>query len=144
MAASRKDTRKALGRLLKATVTSAKEVFPYQETSLKGKSPIVVISSAGSLRERITLRGSAATFQFDAHVFVLQGVKNGPWLNEQAEDMLDDIEQQICEAVDNNQRNAPYWESIRYAESSDAREPLTIEGNTYLYERIAIQVSVPR
>lgn len=143
MAASRKLTRQALGALLKTSVTKAKEVYRYQETAFKAKSPIVVISSGSSARERLTMRGSGAMFQFDAHIFVLQKTKDGTWLNEQAEDLLDDIEQQICEAVDTNQRTAA-WEAIKYADATDARDPVTIEGNTYLYESIPIAISVPK
>ena len=67
MAASRKATRQALGQLLDAVVTKAKEVYRYQETSFKGKSPLVVISSGSSSRERLTLRGSSAVFQLAFH-----------------------------------------------------------------------------
>lgn len=143
MAASRKVSRQALGQLLKTAVTTAKEVYRYQETQFKGKSPIVVISSGSSTRERVTMRGSFATFQFDVHVFVLQKTKDGTWLNEQAEDLLDDIEQQICEAIDSNQRTAA-WQAIRYSDATDARDPVTIEGNTYLYERIPVAVTAPQ
>lgn len=139
MVASRKAVRHALGALLANAVTAAQAVYAYQETQLRGRSPIVSINSASSTRERFTMQGSLATFAFDVHVFVLQRAKDGSWYdNEQAENLLDDIEQQICQAVDENQ-HGEHWVSLRYAGSSDAREPVTIEGNIYLYELLQIE-----
>lgn len=143
MTASRKDVRNALGALLKASVTKAKEVFSYQETTFAGKSPVVVVNSSGSSRDRMTLRGSFATFRFDVHVFVLQRTKDGSWFNQQAEDLIDDIEQQICQAVDDNQRS-DHWQAIRYAAATDASQPATIEGHIYLYEVISLEVEALR
>lgn len=139
MSASRKAARQALGALLSAAATSAQAVYRYQKGDWKGISPIVAITSAGSERQRMTMQGSRAVFSFDVHVFVLY--KATGWTEEQAEDALDDIEQQVCTAVDANPRTA-HWASIAYADATQARDTVIIGGATYLHEVIPLQVSV--
>lgn len=140
MTASRKETRQALAQLLTTEVTSAKKVYAFQKAKLKGQTPVLCVTSAGSARTRQTLAGSGATFTLDIHSFVLYA-DGGSWTEEQAEDRLDDLEQQISAVVDKYAKSTS-WARLTYADRSDARSPVTLEGITYLHEVIPVEIQI--
>ncbi len=142
MVASRKAVRKALGVMLASIISDeAVSIVDYQATDIKSVAPAVVLTSAGTQRKRITMRGSSAVFTVDVHIFVLHISRKDGWTESDAEDLLDDIEQQICEAVDNNQSRTGAWSGIRYSDTTNARDSVTLGGTTYLHEVIPLEIT---
>lgn len=138
MSSSRKDVRQALAGVLDREVTSAQAVYAFQKARIKGQTPVLCVTSAGSAREALTMQGSAAAFRLDINVFVLYS-DGSTWTEEQAEDMLDDLEQQIADVCD-RYRVSNKWARLAYAEPSDARTPIVLEGVTYLHEVIPVEI----
>lgn len=143
MTTNRKALRQALRTLLAAEVTSAQAVYGYQKARLAGQTPIVAITSASSERERFTMAGSTLAAVFDVHTFVLHS--NGAtgattWTEEDAENMLDDLEQQIAQACDRNPVKANGWARLAYKGATDARDLVKIEGVDYLHETITVEM----
>jgi hypothetical protein len=139
VAASRKRIRHALADLLRGEITLAQAVYRYQKANLKGQTPVLCVTSAGSRREPLTMQGSTAGFRYDIHVFTLYKDASGAWTEEQAEDMLDDIEQQVAATCD-KYRKSTAWARLVYADPSDARTPVTLGGVTYLHEIIPVAI----
>lgn len=140
MTTSRKVLRQALAALLTTEVHGAQAVYAYGKALLKGESPVLAVTSAGSERERLTFQGSRLTATFDVHVFVIHRAPADGWTEENAEDLLDALEQQIASACDKNPTRVNGWGLLRYGGPSDARAPVKIEGVDYLYETIAIEM----
>lgn len=142
MTTNRKTLRQALRTLLYAEVTSAQAVYGYQKARLAGQSPVVAITSAASERERFTMAGSRLAAAFEVHTFVLHsdGAAGGTYTEEDAENLLDDIEQQIAAAVDKNPVKAGKWGRLAYGGATDARDLVKIEGVDYLHEVITIEM----
>lgn len=144
MSANRKVVRQALASLLTTNLAGSglplQELYRYQVGDFGGQSPVAVLTSAGTRRERLTFQGSKATFFFDLHLFVLYAEPAADWNEENAEDALDDIEAEVAALLDANQRTAT-WEALDYAERSTAL-PVVIGGAEYKHEIIPVSVEV--
>lgn len=138
----RKIAREVLASLIQADANAVQTVYPYQAAQLKGESPVVCITSGGSRREPLTLRGSLPTFLLDVHIFVLYSGGGDDWTAQDAEDTLDLVEEQLGGIVDRH-RKSQAWQRMVYADSSDASTPVTIDGMTYLHERVSLEVLCP-
>jgi hypothetical protein len=136
MATSRKDSRDALSTLLEAALVGdglpVKTVSAHKEERLEGNSPLVVVLSRGSGRERLTFAGDQATFEFLVQVWVLQ--KATGWTQEQAEDALDRIESLIADTYETNRRDDE-WEILEYNGKSRVFEA-SVAGVPYYVESI--------
>lgn len=139
MTANRKSLRAALRSFLASNVSSAQAVYAYGKSKFDGQSPVICITSAASERERITMQGSSLAATLDIHTFVIHRSPDDSWTEENAEDALDDIEQQIAQAIDLQPTRAGAWGLLKYAGPSDAREVLKIEGVDYLHEVITVE-----
>jgi hypothetical protein len=140
---TRKDIRATLAALLAANVPSAQAVYAYQVADFQGQSPVIALTSSGSERAPMTLRGARSTFWINAHVFVLYADAASGWTEEMAEDALDQVEGEIAAVVGNpdNARSVS-WEAIFYNGRSNADQAAVIGGETYLHEVIPLQVEV--
>jgi len=141
--ANRKLIRTALAEVLGREITHAQAVYAYQKAKIAGQTPVLCVTSAGSAREPITMQGSSLTALLDIHVFVLYSDSASGWTEEDAEDRLDDIEQQVATVVDQYRRSTA-WSRLAYAERSDARSPIVLEGSTYLHEVIPVEIQEHR
>lgn len=133
----RQDAREALSALL-GTASSVQRVYAYQAVQLLGESPVVCITSAGTSRQPTTMRDSVPTVALDIHVFVLYADDASGWTPQDAENTLDTCEEEIGLLIDANRRNAA-WQRLAYADRSDARQPVTIDGVVYLHETIPVE-----
>lgn len=136
---SRKDARNALAGYLSSTLTSAQKVYAYQVSDFSQEAPIVYITSSGSDRQLLTGRGFSNAFSLNVHTFVLYPSEHtGKNYNEQnAEDILDQLEAQIAQAV-LDIRGHSIIKSIQYQEGSNADTTVEIGGETYLHEIIPL------
>jgi hypothetical protein len=144
VATSRKDSRDALATLLEAALVGdglpVKTVSAHKEERLEGNSPLVVVLSRGSGRERLSFAGDRATFEFLVQVWVLQ--KTTGWTQEQAEDALDRIESLIAETFETNRR-ADEWEILEYGGNTQIFEA-SVAGVPYYVESIPTIVRLGR
>ena len=138
---NRKAVREALATYLDGALPSAEAVFPYQVSDFAGKSPIVYITSSGSSREKFTGVGFRSTFKLNIHTFVLYPSENtGAGYTEQdAENILDDLEYQIASAILSIGSHA-LIKAISYPEQSNADNAVEIGGETYLHEVVPVEI----
>jgi hypothetical protein len=135
-------TRVAVAAGLRANVPSAAAIYDYQIKDVSGQSPVVIVTSAASERERVTLRGSSATFVFHLHIFVAFAADSDEgYTDRDVERLLDQVEHEIAQFVDGSQRDAA-WSGLAYSRASDAGSPATIGGIEYRHEVIALAVAV--
>jgi len=143
MSSNRETVREVLAELLQTALVGsgrpAQAVYSYQVGDLGGQSPVVVVSSAGSERQRLSFQGSRATFRLNVYVFVLY-TDGSDWNEDDAEERLDLIEKTIAETVDVSQRTA-FWESVGYA-GETVCDSVEIGGEEYRRETIPIWVEV--
>lgn len=140
---SRKDARKHLATLLAASLVGsgnpAQAVYDCQVGDFGGQSPVVVISSGGSLRERLTGQGMKPKYMLNIHVFVLYADESGAWTEAMAEDALDDIEE-IAQAVIAANQSSAYWGALTMTAPSQTGSVM-IGGKEYRSEVIGLRVS---
>lgn len=143
-AANRATVRAAFASLLNTALVSSgsgivQAVYAYRAGDFGGQSPVVVVTSAGSLRERYTFQGTKPSYLLDTFVFVAYSEGDTSWDAEDSEDALDDIEAKIAEVLDSNQRTAN-WNGLTQEGPSNAREDVDIGGVAYRREVITIRV----
>lgn len=138
MTANRKTLRAAVATALSYHLPSAQVVYAYGKAQFGAQTPVVVVTSAGSERQRISMRETRLTAMFDIHTFVLHR-DGASWTEQQAEDALDDLENQIALFVDQN-RATESWHDLGYAGATNARDTVVLEGIAYLHEVVSLAV----
>jgi hypothetical protein len=143
VASSRHTVRDAMTTILQAALVGAglpvAAVYGYQVGDFAGQSPVVVVSSAGSRRIRMTRAGSRATFYLLISTFVLYS-DGATWGEDDAEDAIDAIEALLADVIDDNQVTAN-WQALDYSDRSQ-RISVEIGGEEYIYEAVEIAVEV--
>ena len=138
MVSARKDVREELDDLLTAALVGdglpVKTVTSHKAEALEGATPLVVILSKGSDRERLTFQGDRATFEFLIQVWVLQEATG--WTQAEAEDASDTIESLIAETFEDN-RSGDEWEILQYAGQTQLFEA-SVAGVPYNVESIPV------
>lgn len=144
MAISRKDVRSKLAELLAVSCTSAQEVLAYQPSDI-GVTPAVYVRSNSADRPPLTVRGKFTRFGFDILILVLQADRQHPqvWTEDKAEDLLDDIEAQVCDMMSTNRVVAGYWDGLNYSQPSII-EHFDDQGIPYLLEVVKVIAEVQR
>jgi hypothetical protein len=145
MASNRETARDALAALIQTAMVGAgkpvQAVYNYLPADLAGQSPVVTVTSAGSLRLPLTAIGSRAEFLLQVDVFVLYNDQAG-WTEAHAEDRLDLIEATLATLVDANQVSAP-WSALSYAEASSRTTAVTVlGGESYAWETMRLRAEV--
>lgn len=118
-------------------------VYGYYIGDFKGKTSIVIVTSAGSQRPRFTMRGRKAQFKFNIVIYVLYS-KSGQWTEAQAEDRLDLLEKSIYDVLDTYTCDPGYWIALEVANENgySAMDYVIIGGLEYKRETITINVEV--
>lgn len=145
---NRKDVRKALAGYLSTYLNSAQVVYAYQVSdfrpakSKQAQSPVVYITSGGSGREKLTPRGFTSQFLLNVHTFVLHPSEDtgSGYTKENAEDILDDLEREVADAV-LAIKNHELIKAIAYVSESDANDVVEIGGEAFLHEIIPLQIT---
>lgn len=140
---NRETVRDAMAALLNTALVGsglpAQVVYGYRVGDLAGQSPVVVVSSAGSERARMTAAGGRTTIRLQVDVFVLYSDESA-WGEDEAEDRLDLIEKTIAETVHSNQVTTN-WQAVDYAAPSE-RVDVEVGGLEYAREMILLRVEV--
>jgi hypothetical protein len=105
----------------------------------KGQSPLVYITSGSTQRPPLTVRQKMAQFTIVVYsLVILYDPQNPKWTEEMAEDLVDDIEAGVKDAVENNPKQQGLWTSLEYIESGTLVERAPLGGNDYLVEMIPL------
>jgi len=139
MATSRETARDALTTLLDAGLTTKQEVVGHKLADPAGKSPIVAVLSAGTLRQRLTFQGTRPTFYLTIQVLVLAEDQAG-YTEADAEDTLDTVESEIAAVLEDNWRTSS-WESLEQTGPSEVID-VSIGGVAYYLEEIPVAMSL--
>ncbi len=141
---SRATVRLAIGTALSSVLTSAQAVYTDQPAAFGGLSPVVVVASAGSMREgppRRTFGGPVAPqFYLDVYVFVATAIRDGDGntvVNADADDQLDAIEAAVAQFVAQNP-SAATWSAISYEGRTSTEFVTVIDGTEYKRETIPL------
>lgn len=128
--ATRKAARETLAAVLIPYMTTCEEVNDYYKSDPAGKSPVLCIHSLSTMSQALSFQGNWATYGFDIIKYVR---RSGEGITEAtAEDTLDEVSQQLYEAVEANDCNA-IWQSLTYSEPSIAI-PVNFGGIPYWME----------
>jgi hypothetical protein len=135
----RKQARTVLAQLIQTALPSA-TVLKYRKADPKGVSPLIMVCSGGTGRDKRTLEGSFPAHTLRVYSMVLHSDPEAvpPWTEEQAEDLLDDQEETIASVVDQNQKTDA-WKRLLHLDTSIA-ERVEIGGTPYLLEVIQFEV----
>ncbi len=140
---ARKTVRKSFAALLTSALVGtgklAYTVKAYRWGGIQGQSPVVIVSSYGTLRQPLTFQGTRPAYQLQVDVFVTYSTEDATYTEETAEDLLDDIEQVIAGVIAANQRNTN-WEAITQSDWS-TREDIAIGGADYIREYMIVEFS---
>lgn len=136
----RSEVRKELARLLEAGVPAADWLIDYQASNFEGRSPVVMVTSAGTVRPQFTMTGLYAKMFFGIHIFVLHADPDSGYTEADAEDTIDQVEFEIASVLAANQ-SGTYWQGISWEESSIV-DKITVSGTSYLYEVLPVVVEV--
>ena len=136
--ATRKVARETLLAVLVAYMTTCEEVNGYYKSDPAGQSPVLCIHSLGTMSIPMSFQGNRATYAFDIIKYVRRA---GTGITEAtAEDTLDEVAQQLYEAVEANDANV-IWQSLSYSEPSIAL-PVDIGGIPYWMEVTSLAMEV--
>lgn len=146
MSASREIVRDALSALLNTALVGAgrpcQAFYGYPVADFQGQSPIVVVSSAGSERDQLTLSTRRKSFFYlNIIIFVLYADAASNWTEANAEDALDTIESVIDETIAANLTNGTTWSDLGY-DGRTRTGNATIGGTQYRYEVIPVRAEV--
>lgn len=138
---NRKDARNALGAALSPLMTSAQQVYAFYPHDFGGQSPVVFLTSAGTRREKLTGQGYEVVYLINAHLAVWYGDGQEAWDEQQAEDLLDDLEGQLADAVLTIElAHTGGIKTLRQGPESNANETLIVGGTMYLHEVVSLEV----
>jgi hypothetical protein len=145
MSFSRETVRDALSNLLNTALVGvgkpAQAQYGYPIADFKGRSPIVMVSSAGSERDQQTMVTRRTSFlYFNIVVFVLYADPAASWTEADAEDTLDTIESIVDATIAANLVNGTTWSDIGYNGRTTTGNA-TIGGDQYRYEVIPIKIT---
>lgn len=136
----REDVKDALSTLI-AGMTDFQTVHGSVVDDLEGETPVAVLLSSGSMRDRMTAQGLKSTFYYDLNMYVLYSSPDDDWTPEKAEDKMDDLESQIAAMIVDTSRATPNWGSIAYVGRSNV-VTILVKGKAYLREVIPLAVEV--
>ena len=127
--------------------TYANALYAGQVADFGGKSPVVIVSSAGSDRPNDTYATQTTALLINLDVFVLYADSANGFDELDAEDALDDIEAAVAAWVQANATRTPAngvgWTNLEYAGRTGADVgPATIGGQEYRREQIGLRVSI--
>lgn len=141
MAANRKALRAALKTLLQTQVAAAQAVHKNEPGDIGGQSPVLVISSRGSRRTRMTMQGSQLGAKFYLDVYTLAAeTTSGSYTYADSADVIDDLESQIATAIERSQENGS-WNTIGY-DGESVLEFGMYDDLPYFRERIPLAIEV--
>lgn len=140
MTASRKqfreDLKTELGPLLTSVPTG--NFYDYEPATYFGRSPVVFLRPDGVEHEEVT-KALNSDFFIQVHIMTLYADLQGNVYNEEnATDLLDDIESELSAAVQTKRVVTNKWQKLSYERRSTV-DPQPVGGDLYLHEVITLR-----
>lgn len=146
-ASNRETTRDALAALLSTALTggsnSCQAVFGYKVSEFDKQSPVVVVVSAGSLRNLSgmgTLKFDTL-FRFALQVYVADAIAEDSWTDQNVDDRIDLIEKDIADVISDN-RSATEWAYLDFEDEFSQIGEIDVSGEPYMMEQIMVVARV--
>ena len=141
---NRETIRDAVAALLSSALVgsglSVQSVYNYQVAQFGTESPVVVVTSSGSIRSKIAqVTRTNSSVYIDIHIFVTYTATS--WTEAQSEDRLDLIEKSVLDCIFDNQVNLTTWDWITQDGRSKIDE-VEIGGEFYRHEVIPLKVDL--
>lgn len=142
-ATNRETGRDALAGLLSTALVGtglpAQAVYGYQKSDFEGQSPVVVVLSAGTRRQRfgVGTQKYRSWFAYEVLVFVADADEAVSWTDADVEDRLDLIEKEIADVVADN-RSTTNWDDLKHDEGFGQILPAVVGGKPYKMEIIRL------
>jgi len=115
MSANRSTVRAQLAAMLANAIPSAQAIHDHEPGDLGTASPVIVVSSQGSDRPRMTFQGNSSVFTFNVDIYTLAAEsESGAYTYDDSADVVDMCEAQLAAFVAANQENG-VWSTIQYA-----------------------------
>ena len=131
---------KLVALLTTALVASNKAHAVYSGKVAKFEgSPVVVVTSSASLRERKYQGDKAWHNWFAYNIWVFVSYAMG---DQEAEDRLDLLEKMIADVVMDNTYLSGFWDIVEFSEPTDVANDVVIGGKAYRREIGPIRVRV--
>jgi hypothetical protein len=143
MTANRATIRSALASLISAGVPSAQVVYDHEPGDLGSESPVIVVSSQGSERPRLTFQGTQSAFSFSVDIFTLAAESaSGAYTYADSADVVDACEAELAALLANNQENG-IWSQVNYAGPSSIDFGIfNADGIFRFRERIPLRITL--
>jgi hypothetical protein len=140
IAKQRNLVRIAFANLLTAKLTGdngpVQDVYDYPSKDFAGHSPVITVSSGGTLRTPLSFQGMQPKYRLKLNVYVAY---DETWTDYAVENALDTIESLIAEVLEGNQAGV-LWQGLDQAAMSEA-DYLIMGGIEYRHEEIIVEVS---
>jgi hypothetical protein len=107
-------------------------------SEMSGKTPILIIRSAGTQQVMEGQDTNPATYRFLATTFVLAYSEDGSWTSANAEDKLDELDQAFRQVIRDNAAGGVNADLYRFEPGMSQRDDLILEGVPYILEGRAI------
>jgi predicted alternative tryptophan synthase beta-subunit len=138
----RQAAREQLGSLLSTALVGtgklAQAVYDYRIGDFAGLSPVVTVSSRGSIHPPMTVRGLRGSYRLQVDTFVAYAATG--WTEADSEDALDAIEAVIAGVIAANPTSTA-WNSIDY-DAPTERADVEVGGIEYAHEQAVFLVEV--
>lgn len=143
------DTRRTVRERIAAELTTAHgatvfAVYPFMATKFEGRSPVVRVLNAGSMRPRlagVNYHAASSAFRYVIQHFIRFDEADDLADQQAAEDRLDAMEKTLGDFMSNNDQLPGVW---RHIEQADYSEPALVKIGSYQYllEAFLIEVQV--
>ena len=142
---ARHDAKNALTTLLTTALVGSglpvEAVYGYRVGDFEGQSPVVVVDVAGSGHPAPDVYGGWPVIaNVNVYVFVLYSEQGTAYTNEDADEVLADIEARISAVIQANPSTAT-WSRASYRGDTLAGA-VVLGGNTYKFEEIPLALRV--
>lgn len=141
---SRETARDALAAILTAALVGVgkpvQQVYGYARAVFDEGDPVVSVVSGGTERDQISYSTVRPTYRFMLYAFVLYADSTGTYTDQQAEDILDTIEQLIAQAVIDNQANST-WQRLQISGNGTV-DTVIVDGKVYRREIIPVEIEM--
>lgn len=136
----RTDLKAELAPAFADMLVEADDFYKYEPSSYNGHSPVIFLASAGAEHPEVT-KALNSVFFVEVHLLTLYKDKDGVYTEEQAADLLDDMEQKLSETVETKRVVAGKWQKLSFEARSFA-EPTPVGGELYLHEVVTLRASL--
>lgn len=144
MSAQREAARKALAVLFASELVGngqpVSAVFNHMPADFKNQSPVIVVSSGGSTRSKLTFQNVTSAYRILLTLFVAYPAAGDAMAEHEVETLLDAIEERISDIVHSHNKTDE-WKSLSYADITSI-DSVLIGGKEYRREVIPLAVEV--